>query len=157
QRPSLSCVVLRSRFRRFNDRRSRQLMTRFAITTLLGLLTLLTLAGCGRTTAADRPQPPPAVEVAEVLAEPATLWGEFTGRVAAPETVELRSRVSGYIDAVSFTEGDRVRQGDVLFTIDPRPYHARERAAEAALARARSQLALLERPAARAPRLLHSR
>ncbi|HEX7035932.1 MAG TPA: efflux RND transporter periplasmic adaptor subunit [Pseudomonadales bacterium] len=131
-------------------------MTRFTNLALLGLLALA-LAGCGRTTAADHPQPPPAVEVAEVLAEPATLWGEFTGRVAAPQTVELRPRVSGYIDAVSFTEGDRVEQGDVLFTIDPRPYRARERAAEAALERARSQLTLLERQAERARRLLESR
>lgn len=131
-------------------------MTRFANITLLGLVALM-LAGCHRTTAADGPQPAPEVEVAEVLAEPATLWSEFTGRVAAPQTVELRARVSGYIEAVSFTEGDRVAQGDVLFTIDPRPYRARERAAEAALARARSELALLERQAERAERLLESR
>lgn len=124
---------------------------------LLGLTTLV-LAGCGIGEAGDQaPPPPPAVEVAEVLAEPATVWGDFTGRVAAPETVELRPRVSGYIEEVSFTEGELVEQGDVLFTIDPRPYRARVRAAEAELARAHSQLKLSESQAQRARGLLDSR
>lgn len=123
---------------------------------LLGLTTLV-LAGCGIGEAGDQTPPPPAVEVAEVLAEPATLWGDFTGRVAAPETVELRPRVSGYIDEVSFTEGELVEQGDVLFTIDQRPYRARVRAAEAELARAHSQLELSESEAERAQGLLDNR
>jgi multidrug efflux system membrane fusion protein len=132
-------------------------MPRFLNHTLLTLMALV-LVGCGTAKAGNPQQPPPAtVDVAEVLAEPATLWSDFTGRVAAPETVELRPRVSGYIDEVSFTEGERVEQGDVLFTIDPRPYRARERAAEAELARARSQLTLLESQAERARNLLESR
>lgn len=131
-------------------------MTRTLNHVLLGLTTLA-LAGCGVGEADDGTPPPPAVEVAEVLAEPATLWGDFTGRVAAPETVELRPRVSGYIDEVSFIEGELVEQGDVLFTIDQRPYRARVRAADAALARARSQLELTETEAERARQLLENR
>ena len=121
-------------------------------------LAALVLAGCGSGEAGDQQQPPPPpVEVAEVLAESATLWSDFTGRVAAPETVELRPRVSGYIDEVSVNEGERVQQGDVLYTIDPRPYRTRERAAEAELAIARSRLALGESQAERARQLLDNR
>jgi multidrug efflux system membrane fusion protein len=125
---------------------------------LLPGLAALVLAGCGSGEASGPQQaPPPPVEVAEVLAEPATLWSDFTGRVAAPETVELRPRVSGYIDEVSVNEGERVQQGDLLYTIDPRPYRARERAAEAELAIARSRLALGESQAERARQLLDNR
>ncbi|MFC6634747.1 efflux RND transporter periplasmic adaptor subunit [Microbulbifer taiwanensis] len=124
--------------------------------TLIGL-TALVLAGCNTGEPNGQQPQPAAVEVAEVVAEPATLWSGFTGRVAAPETVELRPRVSGYIDEVSFTEGELVQRGDVLFTIDQRPYRARERAAEAELARARSQLTLSEGRAERARQLLGSR
>ncbi|WP_323846828.1 efflux RND transporter periplasmic adaptor subunit [Microbulbifer magnicolonia] len=120
-------------------------------------LTALALAGCGTGEPGGQQPPPAAVEVAEVTAAPATLWSGFTGRVAAPETVELRPRVSGYIDRVSFTEGDLVQRGDVLFTIDQRPYRARERAAQAELARAQSQLILNKGQAERAQQLLDSR
>ena len=127
------------------------------LTYVLAGLSILLAAGCGVGEAGDPAPPPPAVEVAEVLVEPATLWDDVTGRVAAPETVEVRPRVSGYIDEVSFTEGELVEQGKVLFTIDPRPYRARVRAAEAELARARSQLALSEREAERSRSLLENR
>lgn len=123
---------------------------------LIGLSALV-LAGCDTGEQGSQQAPPPAVEVAEVVAEPATLWSGFTGRVAAPETVDLRPRVSGYIDRVSFTEGDLVQRGDVLFTIDQRPYRARERAARAELASARSQLTLAEGRAKRAQQLLNTR
>ena len=132
-------------------------MARTLTYTLPALLTLL-VAGCVVGEAgAEAPPPPPAVDVAEVLVEPATLWGDVTGRVAAPETVEIRPRVSGYIDRVSFTEGELVEQGAVLFTVDPRPYQARVRAAQAELARARSQLTLSEREAERSRSLLENR
>lgn len=101
--------------------------------------------------------PPPAVNVAQVVAEPVTLWESFTGRVAAPETVDLRPRVSGYIDKVAFEEGELVEAGDLLFQIDPRPYRARVRAARADLARAQSQLALAKTEAGRAKPLLDKR
>ena len=77
--------------------------------------------------------------MAPVLVEPVTLWETFTGRLEAPETVQLRPRVSGYIDEVAFEEGELVEAGDLLFRIDPRPYEARARAARASLAQARSR------------------
>ncbi|WP_285261216.1 efflux RND transporter periplasmic adaptor subunit [Halopseudomonas bauzanensis] len=126
---------------------------------LLGLLLLLTLAGCDAQGQAqdNATPPPPEVEVAEVRAEPVTLWGAFSGRVEAPQTVELRPRVSGYIDQLNFEEGELVKEGDVLFVIDPRPYQARLQLAQAELARMRSQLALASSEAARSAQLWERR
>ncbi|HIZ49796.1 MAG TPA: efflux RND transporter periplasmic adaptor subunit [Candidatus Pseudomonas excrementavium] len=126
---------------------------------LLGLLLLLTLAGCDAQGQAqdNATPPPPEVEVAEVHAEPVTLWGAFSGRVEAPQTVELRPRVSGYIDQLNFEEGELVKEGDVLFVIDPRPYQARVQLAQAELARMRSQLALASSEAARSAQLWERR
>ena len=131
-------------------------MTGFWKITLFAVATALVVSGCSDGEQHSQQPAPPAVEVAEVLAEPTTLWDDFTGRIAAPETVELRPRVSGYIDSVNFTEGELVQRGDVLFTIDARPYRARVRAAEADLARARSQLVLARSQAERAEQLLGS-
>lgn len=80
----------------------------------------------------------PAVSVAEVLQRDITNYQEFTGRIEAVERVELRPRVSGYIESVAFREGADVRKGDVLFTIDPRPYEATLKRAQAELTRAES-------------------
>lgn len=66
--------------------------------------------------------PPPSVPVAEVLSRPLTPTTEFTGFLAAPETVELRSRVGGILEAVSVPEGRLVNRGQLLFQIDPRPF-----------------------------------
>ena len=124
------------------------------------LMAALFLAGCDARGEAEAGAAPPApeVDVAPVLVEPVTLWETFTGRLEAPETVQLRPRVSGYIDEVAFEEGELVEAGDLLFRIDPRPYEARARAARASLAQARSQARLAGgvarslRPAAVAPR-----
>ncbi len=137
-------------------------MTTFALRNVkqlgaLGVLLAL-LAGCdaqGQESAAAPPAP--AVQVATVSAREVTLWDTFTGRIAAPETVALRPRVSGYIDRVAFTEGELVKQGDVLFVIDQRPYQARLQMAAAELERARSQLQLSDREAKRAEQLWERR
>ncbi|MBE96791.1 efflux RND transporter periplasmic adaptor subunit [Marinobacter sp.] len=127
---------------------------------ILGLAVAITvlLTGCEAQSdeAASMP-PPPEVDVAEVVVEPVTLWESFTGRVASPETVDLRPRVSGYIDEVAFEEGELVKAGDLLFQIDPRPYEAQKQAASAELALANSQLDLARSEAGRARTLLESR
>ncbi|MBL7252612.1 efflux RND transporter periplasmic adaptor subunit [Alloalcanivorax marinus] len=127
-----------------------------------GLLALLAsallLAGCDAREQAEGGGPPaPEVDVAEVLVRPATLKEVFTGRLSAPETVQLRSRVSGYIEEVAFEEGERVEAGDLLFRIDARPYQARVDAARAALEQARSDARLAGLEADRARKLLDSR
>ncbi|HCE41847.1 MAG: efflux transporter periplasmic adaptor subunit [Alcanivorax sp.] len=122
------------------------------------LASALLLAGCDARQQAEGGAPPaPEVDVAEVLVRPATLKEVFTGRLSAPETVQLRSRVSGYIEEVAFEEGERVEAGDLLFRIDARPYQARVDAARAALEQARSDARLAGLEADRARKLLDSR
>ncbi|MEC8916470.1 MAG: efflux RND transporter periplasmic adaptor subunit [Pseudomonadota bacterium] len=114
------------------------------------------LTGCdahGEAETASAP-PPPEVDVATVLVEPVTLRETFTGRVVSPQTVQVRPRVSGYIDEVAFEEGERVESGDLLFRIDPRPYEARVQAAKASLAQAQSQRRLTEVEAGRSRQLI---
>jgi RND family efflux transporter MFP subunit len=85
--------------------------------------TSLIVASCGKPGGPQAP-PPPQVSVAQVLEKRVKDWDEFTGRLQAVETVEIRPRVSGYIDKVAFTEGSLVKRGTLLFVIDPRPYQA---------------------------------
>lgn len=124
---------------------------------LVALMAAVFVAGCDARSEAGQQMPPPEVDVAQVIAEPVTLWESFTGRVVAPQTVELRPRVSGYIDQVAFEEGELVKAGDLLFQIDPRPYRARLQAAKAELEQATSQLELAKSEAGRAKTLLESR
>src|SRR3546814_1479637 len=70
--------------------------------------------------------PPPEVSVATVLSKPVHQWDTFNGRVTAVESVQLRPRVSGYVQRVAFDEGQEVEKGDLLFVIDPRPYQRSE-------------------------------
>ncbi len=75
---------------------------------------VLLLGGCGKSGGGQSAPPPPQVTVAEVLQKNVKEWDEFTGRLQAVETVEIRPRVSGYIDKVAFTEGSQVKRGDLL-------------------------------------------
>ena len=110
------------------------------------------LSGCVKTAAQNAPPPPPHVTVANVIERDVTEWDEFTGRLQAVDSVEVRPRVSGFVSAVRFSEGAMVRRGDLLFQIDPRPFQAevdRLRAevdrARATVQRANSELARAER------------
>ncbi len=122
---------------------------------LLSSFVAAVLVGCARNEAATVAAPPaPQVSVAEALKRPVTEFDEFTGRFVAVERVEVRPRVSGYISSVSLTPGREVKKGDLLFTIDPRPYEAALKGAKAELARARTQLALARSERERAVKLL---
>ena len=112
----------------------------------------LTLSACGQ---GDSDGPPlPAVSVATPIQKDVPYWDEFPGRVEAIDTVQIRPRVSGYIESVNFAEGAEVKEGDVLFVIDQRPYRAELSRAEAALARAHTQSTLADAQAVRARKLL---
>ncbi|MFA5898162.1 MAG: efflux RND transporter periplasmic adaptor subunit, partial [Hyphomicrobium sp.] len=76
---------------------------------------------------------PPELTVSQPIGRRVIEWDEYTGRFEAVQSVEIRARVSGYLDAVKFTDGEDVKAGDLLFTIDPRPY-------ERALEQAKAQL-----------------
>ncbi|MCL7713756.1 efflux RND transporter periplasmic adaptor subunit [Stenotrophomonas mori] len=118
------------------------------------LLALAVLTACsgGRAQEAGAP-PAPDVGAAPVLVRPVSQWDEFSGRVEAVQSVELRPRVSGYIERVDYIEGQEVKKGDVLFTIDARRYQAEYDRARAELARARTQAALARNESGRALRL----
>ena len=105
------------------------------------------------STAAPRP-PAPKVTVASVEEKFLTEYEEIVGRVDAAETVELRARVSGHLDAVNFEAGQLVKKGDLLFTIDPRWYRAQFDLASAQADQARAHAAVAEREAKRAAELL---
>lgn len=101
----------------------------------------------------DAPQGPMPVSVAIVMQKEITRWAEFSGRLRAVEDVEVRPRVSGIIDEVHFKEGDTVKKGDPLFTIDMRPFKAALAQAEAELASAQARAALAGSTAERAEKL----
>jgi multidrug efflux system membrane fusion protein len=101
--------------------------------------------------------PPPDVSVATVLSKNVRQWDDFTGRVVAVQTVDLRPRVSGYVDSVAYKEGQEVRKGDLLFRIDPRPYRAALDRAQADLERARSEAHLAQTQDARAQSLVEAK
>jgi RND family efflux transporter MFP subunit len=123
-------------------------------TLLLSVLGLLMLGGCGKAQP-DAP-PPPEVTVAKVLSKRIKDWDEYTGRFQAVDTVEVRPRVSGYIDQVLFKEGQAVKKDDVLIIIDPRPYQADYDRAKAGLELAKSQMELAKLEAARVQKLKDS-
>ena len=93
---------------------------------MLASVAALVLTACGNPEAASQAQAPaaPQVSVAQVVVERITEWDEFTGRLQAPQTVELMPRVSGYVDQILFAEGALVQAGDVLLTIDAKPFVA---------------------------------
>src|SRR5260221_13721179 len=90
----------------------------------------LIVTGCGKRAANTAP-PPPVVSVVQPIAREVIEWDEYIGRLESPESVDVRARVSGYLDKVHFKEGKEVKKGEVLVTIDPRPYQADYDPAEA--------------------------
>jgi RND family efflux transporter MFP subunit len=101
------------------------------------------IGGQGQQAAITAPPPPP-VTVAKPLVKELREWRDFTGQFAAPEAVEVRARVSGYLESVNFTDGQLVKKGDLLFVIEPRPYEIALENAKAQLAQAEAQLQLAQ-------------
>jgi multidrug efflux system membrane fusion protein len=112
---------------------------------LIGLLALA-------ASPAQAQQPPQAipVAVAKPLAKRITRWDEYSGRFEAVNTVEVRARVSGFIEKIHFKDGQVLKEGDLLFTLDQRPYELAVQSAKAEVARAESQVAFASTDLARA-------
>ncbi len=126
-----------------------------------GALLLLPLAAVGaavglasREPAGAAAPPPPVVTVATPLVRQVTEWDEYIGRFQASRTVEVRPRVSGAVTGVHFRDGEVVRAGQLLFTIDSRPFAAALAEARAGVQSAQSELALAREDLGRALRLL---
>jgi RND family efflux transporter MFP subunit len=111
----------------------------------LALTSLLALAGCGEQKSAQgAAPPPPQVSVAKPVQKQVTDHDEYVGRFVAVDYVEVRARVSGYLDKILFKDGQLVKEGDRLFTIDPRPFEATVEQAKAAVEQAKANLAFAE-------------
>ena len=105
---------------------------------------LVALAGCDRGQQQRAAFPPPTVTVAKPVQRTVVDYDEYVGRFVAVDSVEIRSRLSGYLSAIHFTDGQMVKKGDLLFTIDRRPFEIALEQMRANLAQARANLSFAE-------------
>jgi multidrug efflux system membrane fusion protein len=141
----------------------RRFVTRYGVGLAILALAGGIVVGFSQTVDGEKPAeaanmpPPPEVSVAQVVSRDVRQWDKFTGRVTAVETVELRPRVSGYVERVAYEEGQELRKGDLLFLIDKRSYRAAFDRAKADLERARSEAKLAASELVRAQTLVDAR
>lgn len=128
----------------------------FHLNALGAMMLSVLLVGCDNSVAQNAAPQAPAVSAADVVVKSISQWDSFNGRIEAVESVQLRPRVSGYIDKVNYTEGQEVKKGEVLFTIDDRTYRAALEQAQAALARAKTQASLAQSEANRTDKLINT-
>ncbi|MGH6682904.1 MAG: efflux RND transporter periplasmic adaptor subunit [Pseudolabrys sp.] len=122
---------------------------------LLGTLATL-VASCGEAKKPPAP-PPPSVTVAQPIKRTVTDFDEYVGRFTAINSVEVRARVSGYLDGVHFKDGQVVKQGDLLFTIDKRPFQNTLDQARANVIQAKSNVSFTESDFTRGQQLVHDK
>jgi RND family efflux transporter MFP subunit len=115
------------------------------------------MAGCGEAAKPPVTQPPPNVTVARPVTKTVVDQDEYVGRFVAVDTVEVRARVSGYLEKVHFADGQLVKEGDLLFSIDKRPFQNTLDQARANLEVARSNLVFTQADLARAQQLVRDR
>jgi RND family efflux transporter MFP subunit len=123
----------------------------------LSVTLAILLAGCGEAPKQTPAPPPPKVTVAPPSQRTIVDQDEYVGRFVAVDSVEVRARVSGYLDKVHFQDGQQVKQGDLLFTIDKRPFQNTLAQARANLETAQSNLAFAEAEIARGQQLVRER
>lgn len=109
----------------------------------LAVAALVLSFGCAKKNQ-FQPPPPPEVTVQHPVHKDVTVFKGFPGRLAPSESIEIRARVKGYLKSVNFKDGQRVKKGDLLFTIEPEEYKAALMTAEAKLEQARANLKLAE-------------
>jgi RND family efflux transporter MFP subunit len=127
---------------------------------LILIAPLLTSCGQGQPqqgAARGGPPPAPAVTVAKPVERTVTDHDEYVGRFVAIDSVEVRARVSGYLDQIHFRDGQMVKQGDLLFTIDKRPFQNTLAQAQGTLAQSKANLAFAEADLERAKQLVNDR
>lgn len=128
-------------------------LLRSRLSFVLAAFAAIILTACSDDNAQTAAATPPVdVNAAQVIVKSIRQWDEFSGRIASTDAVEVRPRVSGYIERIAFKDGDEVKQGDLLFVIDRRPYKAAYDSAFAKLERTRAaaQLARVQEERARA-------
>jgi RND family efflux transporter MFP subunit len=120
-------------------------------------LLLAPLAGCNRGQQQHAAFPAPTVTVAKPVQRTVVDYDEYVGRFVAVDSVEIRSRLSGYLSAIHFTDGQMVRKGDLLFTVDRRPFEIALEQMKANLAQARANLAFAQGDLQRGQALLQNK
>jgi len=121
------------------------------------LLSVVSVAGCGQGQQQTAAPPAPTVTVARPVQHTVTDQDEYVGRFVAVDSVEVRSRVSGYLSQIHFTDGQMVKKGDLLFVIDHRPFQIALDQMRANLAQSRANLAFAEADLARGKELVQNR
>ena len=122
------------------------------------VMSLATLVvGCGDSAQKQAAPPPPTVTVAKPVKRTVSDFDEYVGRFVAVNSVEVRARVSGYLDSIAFKDGQTVKQGDLLFTIDKRPFQNAVDQARANLNAAKSNLAFTEADFTRGQQLVRDK
>jgi membrane fusion protein, multidrug efflux system len=111
------------------------------------------LSGC-KGNAQPPPAPPPEVSVIEVRPSPVTVYNEYVAQTQSPDTIEIRSQVTGLLERQTFADGGRVKKGDMLYVIDQRPFEAQLAQAKASLAQAEANLVNARQNLARNSRLI---
>jgi membrane fusion protein, multidrug efflux system len=130
---------------------------RTSITAASLALGALALTSCGESQNRAAAPPPPAVTVANPVKRTVIDQDEYVGRFVAVDSVEIRARVSGYLEKIHFEDGQTVKQGDLLFTVDKRPFQASLDQAKANLAQAKANLAFAESDLARGTQLVREK
>jgi len=125
-----------------------------ALVTTLAVSGSALLAGCTQPHAQPGPPPPPEVSVMEVAPRPVELFNEYVAQTQAPDTIEIRAQVTGLLERQAFADGARVKKGDLLYVIDPRPFQAQVAQAKASLAQAQANLVNAQQNLARNGRLI---
>ena len=113
----------------------------------------LALAGC-KGEAQPKAAPPLEVSVIEAKSAPVTVYNEYVAQTQAPDTIEIRSQVTGLLQRQAFADGARVKRGDLLYVIDQRPFEAQLAQAKASLAQAEANLVNAKQNLARQSRLI---
>jgi RND family efflux transporter MFP subunit len=118
-------------------------MSERAMLAIGALLIAVALSACDRPQAQSKSSPaaapPPGVTTSQPVVSEIVEWDEYTGRFEAVASVEVRARVSGYVDKIAFVDGQPVKKGDLLFVIDPRPFERAVAQAQAELEQARTR------------------
>lgn len=124
---------------------------------LLALFAFCAATGCERERAHLEPTPPPSVTISLPIEREISDMPDYTGHTVAIKSVDVYARVGGFIDEVAFKDGDVVKEGDLLFQIDPRPFDADVARDEASLAAAKARAKLTAADLARAEKLIRGR
>jgi len=127
---------------------------RLSVSIASAVIVAAALSGCGQNPQQQSAPPPPAVTVAAPIERTITDHDEYVGRFVAVDSVEIRARVSGYLDKIDFKDGQMVKEGDLLFTIDKRPFQTALDQAKATLEKARAELAFAQGDLDRAAQLV---